>query len=352
MENQTSSALELNSIYAEILLPNSIITIFITILGLVGNIVILIVYAVGLKDTAGERFFIPVLAVVDTFGCVTSTTYYLLDNYFLFVFPSDPTCRLLSFLMCFTSGFSGHTLLMIALQRYLLICRPLGRQLTTSVRRFSVLVLFVVTFVYSLPLFLTSGIRISTKVFLNQNVTARTCVLSVNGGNESMVYFLLLLVIIIINISIIAAFYIPVTKTIYHHMKMRNRRRSTVYNARIYVSEVPQITDSTLANSTSGENFQSATSTPESASQTKIRINVMFLVIITVYFFSYLPSFAILLVTYIVRNFDYLQLSALGINVWIFSARLIYLNHIVNPFIYGYFDGKLKSELRRIFCRK
>jgi hypothetical protein len=79
---------------------------------------------------------------------------------------------------------------------------------------------------------------------------------------------------------------------------------------------------------------------------------LMFLVIISVYIVSYLPTFVILLVTYIARDFDYVQLSSLGINGWIMAARLIYLNHIVNPFIYGYFDGKLKSELRRIFCRK
>ncbi|XP_062606329.1 neuropeptide Y receptor type 4-like [Saccostrea cucullata] len=349
MENQTQ---ELNDIYAEILLPNSILVIFGTVFGILGNIVILYAYALGVQDDAGERYFIPILAFIDTIGCITSIVYYLLDNYFLFVFPSDSLCRVLSFLMCFTSGFSGNTLLVIALQRYLLICRPLGRQLSSTSRRLAVFILLLVTFIYSSPLFATSGIRTSTKVFLNQNVTGNTCVLSVQGGGATMAYFLLLLVIIIVNISVVAAFYIPVTKTIYHHLKMKNRRRSYVHNFRMSIAVISNNRDSTDTNAICTATRTHRTISTESAPQAKTRINIMFLAIITVYIFSYVPSFAILLITYTIEGFDYLQLSPLGINAWIFSARLIVLNHIVNPFIYGYFDGKLKSKLKSLFFRK
>ena len=348
MENKTRY--EMNAIYSEVILPNSILLILGTVIGIVGNLLILFLYTFGLKDTVGQRFFIPVLALVDTLGCLVSVIFYLMDNYFLFDFPSAILCQILSFFMCFTSGCSGHLLLVIALQRYFLICRPLGRQMTSYIRKVTVLVLFVGTFVYSLPLFLTSGIRLSNKVFLHQTVAAGNCVLSVKVGPEAMVYFVILFLITIINIVLIAGFYIPVTKTIYQHIKMKNRRRSTIYNVKMSIAAPSTV--STLSESTTSAGSAKSTNIPEMAPYAKTQINIMFLAIITVYVFSYLPSFAILLTTYIKHDFDYLQLSPMGINAWIFSARLIFLNHIVNPFIYGYFDVKLRFELRRIFCRK
>lgn len=348
MENQTYY---MNAIYSQIILPNSIFLIIGTIIGVIGNLLILFLYTFGLKDAGGERYFIPILAFMDTLGCTISAVYYLLDNYFLFDFPSAELCQTLSLVVCFTSGSSGHLLLVIAAQRYLLICRPLGRQMTTSVRRWTVLVLFGVTFVYSLPLFMTSGIRLSKKSFLNQTVNARTCVLSVKGGAETMAYFVILFLITISNIVGISAFYIPVTKTIYQHMKKRNQRRQSVFNFNS-VQTRQSVDASTMKSTTSGGSRQSSITDSEPAPLAKTRINLMFLAIIVVFIVSYLPSFAILLVTYIERQFDYLELSPLGINTWIFMARLIFLTHIVNPFVYGYFDGKLKLEMKRIFCRK
>lgn len=347
MENQTYY---MNAIYSQIVLPNSIFLIIGTIIGVIGNLLILFLYTFGLKDAGGERYFIPILAFMDTLGCTVSAVFYLLDNYFLFDFPSAELCQTLSLVVCFTSGSSGHLLLVIAAQRYLLICRPLGRQMTTSVRRWTVLVLFGVTFVYSLPLFMTSGIRLSKKSFLNQTVNARTCVLSVKGGTETMAYFVILLLITLSNIVGISAFYIPVTKTIYQHMKKRNQRRQSVFNFNSV--QTRQSVDASTMKSTTSGSCQSSITDSEPAPLAKTRINLMFLAIIVVFIVSYLPSFAILLVTYIERQFDYLELSPFGINAWIFMARLIFLTHIVNPFVYGYFDGKLKLEMKRIFCRK
>lgn len=166
-----------------------------------------------------------------------------------------------------------------------------------------------------------------------------------------MAYFVILFLITICNIVGISAFYIPVTKTIYQHMKKRNQRRQSVFNFNS-VQTRQSVDASTMKSTTSGGSCQSSITDSEPAPLAKTRINLMFLAIIVVFIVSYLPSFAILLVTYIERQFDYLELSPFGINAWIFMARLIFLTHIVNPFVYGYFDGKLKLEMKRIFCLK
>lgn len=83
----------------------------------------------------------------------------------------------------------------------------------------------------------------------------------------------------------------------------------------------------------------------------RTKMNVMFLTIILLYILSYIPSIGILILTYTLNNFYYLQLPGSLMNVWIFFARFLLLNHVINPFIYGYFDVKFRSELKHLCCK-
>lgn len=76
----------------------------------------------------------------------------------------------------------------------------------------------------------------------------------------------------------------------------------------------------------------------------------MFMIIILVYILSYIPTLAILIATYTLSDFTYLELSTAGINLWLFCARFLLLNHVVNPFIYGYFDIGFRAEFVKIWC--
>ena len=88
----------------------------------------------------------------------------------------------------------------------------------------------------------------------------------------------------------------------------------------------------------------------EHRSSIKSKMNVMFFSIVVFYVLSYLPPIVILILTYALSNFYYLQLPKSWLNVWIFFARFLLLNHVVNPFMYGYFDVKLRSEFKHLFC--
>jgi hypothetical protein len=76
------------------------------------------------------------------------------------------------------------------------------------------------------------------------------------------------------------------------------------------------------------------------------RVTMMFLVIIVAYVLSYIPPLVILILSYVIKNFNFIKLSEDQTIAWIYLARFVFLNDIVNPFIYGYFDTKFRDQLQ------
>ncbi|CAG2216615.1 unnamed protein product [Mytilus edulis] len=142
------------------------------ILGLVGNLIVLIVYKLRLKQTEG-KYFIPILAFVDMFVCIFKAPLDLWKNLLPVKFTYIISCQIMWFLfnMC---GFSSIFLLaVITLQRYLKVCRPFGSQLSLKLRRISLLVIFVLSVTVSAPFIIWSEqLRIPN---FELNVTGYMC---------------------------------------------------------------------------------------------------------------------------------------------------------------------------------
>lgn len=109
--------------YADMLLPGTVFISLAGVLGIFGNIIVIALYWCKIQDENGDRYFIPVLAVVDLLGSMSMTAYNVMDNYFFFNYPSETCCRWLTF-SCMINGFlSPALLLIIAVQRHKKVCR-------------------------------------------------------------------------------------------------------------------------------------------------------------------------------------------------------------------------------------
>lgn len=75
----------------------------------------------------GERYFIPLLGIVDILGCLFLAIFHIMDNYDVFNFQSIIACQILSFLQVCIPVISGHSLLLLSIQRYRLVCKPLSK---------------------------------------------------------------------------------------------------------------------------------------------------------------------------------------------------------------------------------
>lgn len=65
-----------------------------------------------------------------------------------------------------------------------------------------------------------------------------------------------------------------------------------------------------------------------------------------------LPSLCILILAYAIEDFDVITLTKGETFAWTYFEHFVFLNHIVNPFIYSYFDVKFRTELKKCYMSK
>lgn len=383
---------------ADIALGSTILIIIGGVIGVIGNSIIIYFYFCRVKER-GERYFIPVLAVVDLLGCLTGAPFYIMDNTFLFNYPRTVACSVLSFLQVFIPGISMHMLLVISLQRYLLVCKPFGPKMTLFWKRISIAVVCFVSIVFSAPLLKTAGVSEEMNVFMGYNLTTYICRFSDGSTPGMFVYFAILFLVMVANLVVTVGLYIPVLKRINLSFSFKSKTYE-VHNE----NNVSSQTDTTNASETDGhqstesdvdqkantsielhfakkgrfvvsENQSQDTSKenitdehpkrqhiPKEGSNSGIklgsktesaqrRITIMFFVIIVAYVISYTPPLIISILLYALDDFTFISMTRAQLAVCFYLTRLVFLNHIVNPFVYGYFDTKFRKQLM-IWCKR
>ncbi|XP_061186388.1 cholecystokinin receptor type A-like [Saccostrea echinata] len=395
MDNDTDYQELLQRRYFYSYLSSSIFIVLCALIGITGNFAIIFFYFFRIKER-GERYFIPLLAIVDLVACFTSPPFYIIDNTFFFNYPSDTACRILSFLQTCVPGASAHILLVISIQRYLLVCKPFGPKMTLIWKRVFFGVVCGLSVAYSAPLLWTAGVLESIEIFMDHNVTIKICKFSVDSSPTITVYFGFLTLIMLANLFITAGLYVPVLKRVRRSFLERSRK-TEAYREEIMESscatqtteaengsvdstnnvkdskviqlnerklniptnncqETVRKSSSNISENGAETNVSYPGSTSNKKSRTKLgsvqrRVTWMFFVIIVAYVFSYIPPLVILILVYTIEDFNFITLSEAQTLAWLYFARFVFLNQIINPFIYGYFDTKFRNKLR-ICCRR
>lgn len=162
-----------------------------------------------------ERYFIPLLAIVDLVECFVSCPFYIMDNTFYFNHPSDIVCKILTFLQAFMTGLSGHILLVICIQRYLLVCRPFGPKMTLFWKKVWFATAGFISLFYSAPLLAISGNKTTDDIFLNHTIQTTLCkYYAVDNSPNITAYFGLLALISLVSITLTATFLITLVRRI------------------------------------------------------------------------------------------------------------------------------------------
>ncbi|XP_061170977.1 cholecystokinin receptor type A-like [Saccostrea echinata] len=341
--------------YSERLLPNTIAQLIAAAFGIFGNSLVLLMYSRYVKDKTASRFFIPILAFVDLAGCVSNVTEFHIDNTMRYIYPSEILCKTLSFLIILTGGMSAHLIFTIALQRYLIICRPFGPQMSTKSCKIATLIIFLISVGYSAPILKFSGIyRPSSLTMCHFDDGS-------NGNSVMIPYFGTFLILSFINIIVTSALYIPVIKTIYKTLSLpKQNRTSTIQDDGTDISskETQDVSVENIAMVNLPPNIvrthnteppNTLTTDGNREQRARRNISVMFLVIIIVYVVSYLTSLVTQVYTFVNPT---MVIRGFKLNVYYFCLRFNLLNHIANPYIYWFFDNKFRNELRKICCEK
>lgn len=109
-------------------LPVIIFIGIISVLGVIGNVVVIYVYY-RKYPTCNFRHFVLILAVIDLTSCAVLMPFEMVTLVKWFIFPNAALCKCKSFLNVYTVTSSAATLLLIAIDRYRKVCRPHSKQI-------------------------------------------------------------------------------------------------------------------------------------------------------------------------------------------------------------------------------
>jgi hypothetical protein len=117
-------------------LPRIVFTCLLMAIGLPGNALVLYIYYTKFPNT-NHRVFILCLAIVDMLACCTMIPFYIALSLFPYIFYNVAVCKL-------PSSTSGLLIGVIAIERYLKVCRPWGRQMSERGSRVSCVIVLVI----------------------------------------------------------------------------------------------------------------------------------------------------------------------------------------------------------------
>ncbi|CAG2252333.1 CCKAR [Mytilus edulis] len=332
------------------------------ILGIFGNVVVIIIYSFRMKKKKDDRYFIPFLAVMDLFACASRSSLELAMNINPVNFRGSEMCKALWFPTNVSAVSSIFLLLVIAVQRYLKICRPFGPQMTLFWKQAFLLATVVIAVGFSIPLIFYND-EIEVKNSTN-NVTGCVCDVDVERyyGTGFLTYtiisiissFSIMLALMICNALIGRQIYIQTKAKIARiNQNQINRSRVSSTLPLVLMNIAPDISENVSVSETTKLNNNNLTnSETDTKSIRKMsfahRYSFMFMAIGIAFIISYVPRLIVLMVSLRDPKF-FGKLSPPTLAFVAFIREMNVVNNVVNPFIYGFFDRRFRKETKNCF---
>lgn len=120
------SLADLNTRYATALIPFTVILGIFCVTGIVGNIMVFVVYGFGQKFKDKKfRYYVLTLAVIDFVTCLTLIPAEMVKHMSYFNFTEHLVCKMKCFFNVFAASSASYCLTLIAVDRFIMICHPL-----------------------------------------------------------------------------------------------------------------------------------------------------------------------------------------------------------------------------------
>lgn len=143
------------------LIPAVVYLVLLMVVGTVGNVSVIYIFSVKLKTTP-QTFLFVWLAVFDVISCVIGMPSEIADIRLYFFFENALACKLLRFVETIPPVSSANLLVVIAVDRYRRVCKPLNDQMEMVHAKIGVALSAFVAFVIAGPSFSLYGNRIVT----------------------------------------------------------------------------------------------------------------------------------------------------------------------------------------------
>ena len=360
---------EWNMEITNILLPNIVMLSVYLALGTCGNFFVLMVYAFQMKKQSDERYFIPILAFFDMIATIYLGVHYIFQCFNQTTFSNNILCKTLVFFVANTTYTSVLILSLIAIQRYMKVCKPLKPSMSISMKRTALFLAIILSLLFALILpFVYGTIPYHS---IKHGIVGKRCG-RLKDGNAfiSTLYSVGTGTLVFVAVALLVILYCRIMKKVFRSLKIYKNDRSgdktdieineKDANCRdISCSDIEM--SETKPDSSVGQ--QDIKSRPESAVSRNRRIinrritnklTFMFFTITTVFILSYIPKVIVLCLEGIHKDF-WENLSNSQRPAVTFLYHIFIINNIVNPIIYAFMDIEFRGNaailLKRIFIK-
>lgn len=347
----------LNEEYIRINIPNIFISVFYFLFGVSGNSCVLLVYCLCVKRRH-NRYYIPFLALVDLLSCLMNSSWEIMFDMQPLTYNDNIGCKWIRFLGNALVISSGLLLVVIALQRFMLVCRPLRHPSSKKTKNIIVSVALLFALTVSSPKFIFTGItEVKTR---DARFTGTVCgILDEYSNTTSLLVYDVILRLVggLCYISLIVLYFF-VVRAIY----IRNRKLYQTHNKTVQILREYSNTNSNAgaqqSSPKSSENVSGNREQRDSDASTNSRtrntiashrFSIMFFVITLILLITISPRLAIESMEAMDKNFA-ANFSDTKIVLKGFFENLYILNGVINPMIYGYFDREFRIVLKKKLC--
>lgn len=368
MDNVTKTLQEYNDEEANRRMIPVIYLVLLMVIGIPGNILVLIIYPSKFPRTT-HRLFITGLAIADLLVCVVTLPFEITEMRFQYTFYITWACKLFRACNNLFALSSIFILFGLSADRYRRVCKPLKLQMSTRQANIFMVCSAGLAALFSLPNFFISGTRL---VKLGYNVTGFDCSLSdqfaktkipILYGGALFLVFLIAMVTLIVIYSFIghkicthanfrrkfskgsttkSTSETPISNENQNLMqthKSDKENKDDVFDDKKQSDEKRKPTKS--SRKTSKKNVTKEDMAASKITKIAFAISVAFIL-------SYLPHLTISLLTALKGKFLFPPGPVVSAVLPIVT-RSFAINNVVNPIIYGLMDKRFRDHCRLLF---
>lgn len=220
---------ELNDAMTQAVLPVTTFVGIETVLGFLGNLLVIYVFSCR-YHVCNFRYFVLCMAFLDLTSCLTTMPGEMLTQTHWYTYKWNHICKVKSFFNVFTVTGVAFCLLTIALDRYRKVCRPFGWQIKPKVAIVICLAIYVTAIVVSVPVAILWGVQTDEKVYKNRTITVSVCETDENFKGTSHPHNYTIGIYVILSISLFGMFvlYIFVARKLFRDKQKYYGPSSTI----------------------------------------------------------------------------------------------------------------------------
>ncbi|XP_046567839.1 rhodopsin, GQ-coupled-like [Haliotis rubra] len=336
-----------NDEIATTLIPAMVCIGVLMVSGFIGNTLVWYVFSTKLKHST-QNFLFVILAIFDLMSCCVAMPTEIADMRYYFTFDSVIACKILRFLVAFPTLASNIVLLIIAVDRYRKVCRPLHQQITRNISKKAVVLAAFVAILYSIPALFIYGRR--SAVTRIPGVIGNDCSTSdaMTGKLYPMIYEITLSASFVIFTVTLLILYILIWREIKRHKQYMKRNANYNYAmvllmARDRSADSSSSTPGTPRSRSQSHDMSNATTSQRPLSYRGQRTTVIAFLVTFVFILSFVPHLCLIISRTILKDFDH-HLHGAKLVLYNLFIRSYFVNSVANPIIYGAMNYHFRRE--------